>query len=86
MSDVVRVRIRVKKETLVRLRNFFIWDDDEEINSLCVLRSGINDAQINYLLDHVKHVKWVNPDTFNNSNFSVSGCDKHVQEVKIQDE
>ena len=86
MSDIVHVSIQIKKDTLTRLRKFFIWDDDEEINSLCVLRSGINDAQINYLLDHVKHVKWVNPDTFNNSNFSVSGCDKHVQEVKIQDE
>ena len=86
MSDIVHVRIQIKKDTRTRLRKFFIWDDDEEINSLCVLRSGINDAQINYLLDHVKHVKWVNPDTFNNSNFSVSDCDKHVQEVKIQDE
>ena len=82
MSDIVHVRIQIKKDTLSRLREFFIWDDAREINSLCVLRSGVNDVQINYLLDHVKHVKWVNPESYNESNFSVSGCDKHVQEVK----
>ena len=82
MSDIVHVRIQIKKDTLTRLRKFFIWDDDEEINSLCVLRSGLNDAQINYLLGHVEHVKWVNPETYNEFDYYVSGSGKHVKEVK----
>ena len=82
MSDIVHVSIQIKKDTLTRLRKFFIWDDDEEINSLCVLRSGVNDAQINYLLGHVEHVKWVNPETYNEFDYYVSGSGKHVKEVK----